>query len=110
MDAEAARIRGAVFYIAAETWSEVAQSLQDRAARVAQERGEPIKGVLELMDETVRMGEIRGAARDVVDSVNEACNGPLDTATLAQSEDDFASGRFQKGKGVMARFWSRKSP
>jgi hypothetical protein len=110
MDAAAARTIGVGLAMAAGTWCELAQSLQDMAARVAREGGEPIKGVLELADEAGRTAEIRAAARRVVDSVDAAHGLPLDQDMLKQSADDFAAGRFQKGKDVIARLRSRQSP
>ena len=106
MDAEVARTIGAALSIAADTWSDLAQDLQDMATRVARETGSPLKRASELADEAARTGEIRGAARKLVDSVNAAHHLPLDQDLLARSEDDFAAGRVHKGKDVVARLRS----
>jgi hypothetical protein len=110
MGAETVRTIATDLSMAADTWCELAQSLQDMAARLAGQTGKPIQRILELADEAVRTGEIRAAARTVVDSVNAADNLPFDEDTLKQSEADFAAGRLQKGKDVIARLRSRKSP
>jgi hypothetical protein len=110
MNAEVVRTVGAVLSITVDIWSELAQDLQSMATQVAQETGRPLKGASELVDEAVRTGEIGDAARRLVDSVNAAHNLPLDQDLLRRSEDDFAAGRVQKGKDVIARLRPRKSP
>jgi hypothetical protein len=110
IDGEAARTLGAAVSIAADTWSEVATSLQALAAQVVRQTGESVAGVGELADEVVRIEEIRGAARRVVDAVNAANGLPLDQDMLARSQNDSAAGRLHKGKEVIARLRSRKSP
>lgn len=106
-DAQAARAMAADLLATAETWSEVARLLRDMAAR---ETGEPIKELADLTADAVRVEAIRAVARDVVDAMDAAHQLPLDSDMLRQSEGDFAAGRFQKGKEVIARLRSRKSP
>jgi hypothetical protein len=110
VDAETARSQGAALCVAADTWSAIAQSLQDLAAVVRRETGELVAGVEELAEEAVQIVAIHGAARRVVDSVNAALAEPLDQDMLAHSETDTAAGRLHKGQELIGRLRSRKSP
>lgn len=106
-EGQAARAMAADLLTAADSWSEVARLLRDLAARGT---GEPIRELSDLTADAARVEGIRAVARGVVDAMDAAHQLPLDADMLRQSEEDFAAGRFQKGKDLIARLRSRKSP
>ena len=108
MDAEEARACADGLCLAADAWSAATRSLEDLAAEVARQTGKPIEGISELAAEAARTGEVRAAARRVLDSLNAARDEPLDQHMLAQAEADFAGGRVQKGKEVIPRLRTRR--
>jgi hypothetical protein len=106
---EVVRVTAHALSTAADTWSEVAKSLQHRAERAARTTGEPLAGLVELVDEAPQIREVREAADRLVGSVNVASSLSLDTDMLRQAEEDLPTGRARKGAEIIARLRSRKA-
>jgi translation initiation factor 2 alpha subunit (eIF-2alpha) len=85
---------------------QVEQLLQEAGSRLCRQLGQPVKGLEDLAEQKRKVLEIREAARQIADHLNDACTAPLDTEQVTQAEAAANAGRFKKGKELIAQLRS----
>jgi hypothetical protein len=109
METEEVKTRGDAISRAADTWSEMAQSLRQTGEEAGRLAGAPVAGLAEVLTVVTRIDQIRASARAAVDAVNAALDEPLDPDMLRRAADDVAARRVQKGTDLAARLRSPRS-